>query len=95
MVRPAGIEPATLNLEGSIEYNLPSSCFASSFLPDLCLSIVLPHLMSGQIVAHCKPSVPQRIQLASSSRFSRDSQVYSLVNLVRDPRLSSAAMGFQ
>jgi len=78
-----------------IEYNLPSSCIASGFLRDRCLSIVLPHLMSERLVAYCKPSVLQKIQPASILPFSKDRQVYSLVTLLNGPRLSSAAMGFQ
>ena len=57
--------------------------------------IVLPHLISGQFVEHCKLSFVQRIQPAPSLHFLRDIQAHSLVTLVRDLRLSSAAMGLE
>jgi hypothetical protein len=33
---------------------------------------VLPHLISGQFIEHCKPSILQRIQPSSILHFSRD-----------------------
>jgi hypothetical protein len=56
---------------------------------------VLPHLISGQFVEHCKLSVLQRIQRVSSPHFLRDIQTHSLVILVRDLRPSSTVMGFE
>jgi hypothetical protein len=58
-------------------------------------STVLPHLISGQFVEHCKPSFLQSVQPASSLPLVRDIQAHSLVTLVRDPRLSSAARSFE
>jgi hypothetical protein len=56
---------------------------------------VLPDLISGQFVEHCKLSFLQRIQPASSPHFLRDIQAHSLVTLVRDLWLSSTAMGLE
>jgi hypothetical protein len=53
---------------------------------------VLPHLIPGQFVEHCKLSFLQRIQPTASLHFLRDIQAHSLVTLVRDPRLPCAAM---
>jgi len=58
-------------------------------------SRVLPHLISGQFIEHCKPSILQRIQPSSILHFLRDIRVHSLVTLLRGPRLSSAPMGFE
>jgi hypothetical protein len=56
---------------------------------------VLPHLISGQFVEHFKLSFLQGIQPAARLHFLRDIQAHSLVTLVRDPRLPSAAMGLE
>jgi hypothetical protein len=56
---------------------------------------VLLHLIAGQCVEHCKRSVLQRSQAAASLCFLRDIQAHLLVTLVKDRRLSSAAMGLE
>jgi hypothetical protein len=53
------------------------------------------HLISTQLVEHCKLSVLRRIQPVSSLHFLRDIRAHSLVILVRDLRPSSTAMGFE
>src|SRR6266849_3322862 len=58
-------------------------------------STALPYLICEQFVEHCQPSILQRIQPSSCLHFSRDSRVHSLVPLVRDLRLSSAAMSLE
>lgn len=46
-------------------------------------------------VEHRKLSFLQRIQSAASPQFLRDIKANSFVTLVRDPRLSSAALGYE
>ena len=58
-------------------------------------SHVRTRLMSGQVIEHYKPSILQRIQCSAILPFSRDIQTHSFVTLVRDPWLSSAAMGLE
>ena len=56
---------------------------------------VLPQLISGQFVEDWQLFILQRIQPSLSLHISRDSLVHAIVTLVRDPRLSSSAMGFE
>ena len=55
----------------------------------------MPCLNSGQLVEHCKLSILQRIQPSSSPHFLKDISAHSLVILVTDLRLSSAALGLE
>jgi hypothetical protein len=75
---------------GALGKELAQPPFVFSFVPR-----VRPHLNSGQFVEQYNPSILQSIQPSSSLPFSRDSRVHSIVTLVRDPRLSSGAMGFE
>ena len=59
------------------------------------VATVRPHLISEQFIEHGNPSSLQRIQPSSRFHFSRDSRAHSIVTLVRDPRLSSGATGFE
>ena len=56
---------------------------------------VVPRLKCRQIVEHCELSFLQRIQPASSPLSLRDISAHSLATLVRDLRLSPAAMGLE
>ena len=56
---------------------------------------VLPHLISGQFIEHCKPSILQRTQPSSTLHFSRDIRARSLSILSRRLRPSSTPMGFE
>ena len=56
---------------------------------------VLPHLILDSLLNIATPSILQRIPPSSSLHLSRDSRVHSLVPLVRDLRLSSAAMDLE
>src|SRR5881296_586024 len=48
---------------------------------------VLPHLISGQFVEHCKPPFLQGVQPASSLPLLKDIHAHSLVTLIREETL--------
>jgi hypothetical protein len=56
---------------------------------------VLPNVISGQFVEHCKLSFLQGIQPAASLHFLRDIQAHSLLTLWKGSRLVSAMRGFE
>ena len=57
--------------------------------------IVLPRLICGQLIEHCKPSNFRGVQPSSVLQFSREIRLHSLVTLLRGPRLSYVVMGFE
>lgn len=80
-------EVATVGISSAVERDQTGS---------FCLfGFALPQLICGQFVEHCKPSTLQKIQPSSWLHCSRDSRVHSPIALVRDLRLSSAAMGLE
>lgn len=59
----------------------------------LVMCVLYCPLNFWMFVEHCQPSILQRIEPSSSPHFLRDIHAHSLVTLLRDVRLASAAMG--
>jgi hypothetical protein len=71
---------------GRLSKSTPSGVWPSSTRCGLVWLYVLPHLISGQFIEQCKPSVLQKVLSSSVPHFSRDIRLHLLVTLLRGPR---------